>query len=748
MIFSFKNNRFVHLFVRWSIFVVFVTLIALMFPSSVSVESEYTVGAIWTDNDFYAPFSFPIYKDKQEYQHEREIASSKVYPVFEEQNTIAKTSLNSLRKFFSQVSSLFADTTQSSAENIFPINFQENEWKILESLWKAPEKNYSFKKLQRDILLVVNGLYLQGILDISKSNFPKNQQIAVRKKSVEQITPIEKYLDKQEIGKTIEQTFIKEYKKDNDTIALAVKIAAAFTTPNILYQQEQTEKEKFYAMDLVPRTIGTVQENERIIGKDERITESTKQKLNSLRQAKIEQGADINRFTIFIGKLLYVAIISLLGILFLYAFRKRILLNNKKIFLIAGFSLLEIFLAYSITQSSLEASAKFLLVVPMVSMLFTIIFDSRVALYSTLIIALLIAGVCGNDYALAISSLIAGTFAVYTVRDIKKRTQIFRSIAYIFLGYVISIIAIGLERYETISTVLNQILFAGANAIVSPLLAYAILIFLEKTFRIVTDLTLMELADFNHPLLKELSHKAPGTFHHSISVGTLAETAAESIKANSALAKVGAYYHDVGKMLHPSMFIENQLENENNYEHFNTKKSVEIIFSHIQDGIALGKKYKLPDVVLNFIPTHHGTTVMKYFYEQALQSKNENDAIDNVIDENDFRYPGPKPNSKETGIVMLADAVEASTRTIEEPTLQKIEENIDTIVKERLVEGQLDECNLTMKELKTIKESFAKILVGVHHTRIKYPEQKLEEKELEEVVKPKRRRTRKKKESE
>ena len=229
----------------------------------------------------------------------------------------------------------------------------------------------------------------------------------------------------------------------------------------------------------------------------------------------------------------------------------------------------------------------------------------------------------------------------------------------------------------------------------------------------------MELADFNHPLLKKLSTLAPGTFHHSIVMGNLAEAAAESIGANRILARVGCYYHDIGKIVKPEYFVENQIEQKNKHENLNPNISAKVIISHVKDGIELAEKYHLPKEVIDFIPMHHGTTLVSYFYNKA---KNMTDKERETISDYIYRYPGPKPQTKETGIVMIADIIESSTRTIEDPTPSKLEDRIDEIIKKRFIEGELDECDLTLKDLTKIKIAFLKILIGIHHQRIKYPD--------------------------
>ncbi|MCK9408505.1 MAG: HDIG domain-containing metalloprotein [Bacteriovoracaceae bacterium] len=714
---------------KWIILSVFVVLVALMFPQGLAVESAYPSGMIWTENDLYAPFAFPIYKDEREYERERQLAAGKVYKVFEENSATAQEYLDSLQRFFVTLQTIL-DRRKGDEEEIkealinFPVQFVESEWQTLWFLRNAERQSsgkppkYSFDKLHRDVLLVVNGLYLEGIVDVRKSQYRDDELIAKRKKTNEQIVPLNRFLDKYELGKSVQQTFIGGFKSENDTVSIAMKIALTFLMPNVIFQRDQTEREIQFAVDLVPRTVGAVSEGERIIAKRERVTEEIKLKLDSMRKAKEERGAGINVYVTFVGKTLRVFAIMWMLAMYIYLFRKKIYHDNAKLIMISSLFLIVSFIAYLTVQNSTDLPLRYLIIIPAVSMIIAIIFDSRVAFYSTVVISLIVAGIRGNDYAIALSSLVAGAFAIYTVRDIKKRTQIFRSIIYVFLGYAITIVALGLERYESLSVLGDQLLVAGFNAILSPILTYGLLIFMERIFSVSTELTLVDLSDLNHPVLKELSHKAPGSFHHSVSVSTMAESAAQAIGANATLARVGGLYHDIGKLINPDSFVENLLGTENRHRTMSPRKSVRVIAAHIEDGITLARQYKLPQTVIDFIPMHHGTMHVGFFYEKALRQKKSR----SEVNENDFRYPGPKPNSKETAIVMLADGVEASTRAIVEPTVEKIEANIDSLIKLRLLEGELDESNLNLRDLNSIKESFVKILIGIHHSRLRYPE--------------------------
>ena len=380
--------------------------------------------------------------------------------------------------------------------------------------------------------------------------------------------------------------------------------------------------------------------------------------------------------------------------------------------------LLVSFTAFVTTQIETDQSLEYLILVPVASMLLTIVFDSRIGFYSTVVIALIISGIRGNDYILAVTHIAAGGFAAYTVRDIKNRNQIFHSFLFVMLGYLLSIIAFGLERFDSWDVILNSSAYALSNSLLSPALTFGLIIFVEKIFGITTELTLFELTDFNSPLLKKLANNSPGTFAHSMTIGSMVENAASLIGASPILARVGAYYHDIGKTIKPEGFVENQLDNKNIHEEISVKESVELIINHVTKGIELGKEYSLPNEIIDFIPMHHGTMVIDFFYSKAKNLYGKEN-----VDINDYRYPGPKPNSKETALLMLADASESAVRSMIDPDQEKVENYISNLIKIRIEDGQLNESPLTFNDIRIIKESFVSVLLSQHHKRIRYPKQ-------------------------
>ncbi len=713
-----------------------VIVIALLAPSQNQMTIHYDVGTIWTHEDVIAPFSFPIYKDEAEYQKEVKEAVANVKPVFDRiqidshrYDSLAsfitsiqgalrlqmRTEHEKNKKTFAKDSADLHDLLQS-----LPYRFSASDWhRLLVGIYRNPAIIGRLSALIPTMGLIITNAYQAGVIDRPRVNV-LSAVIVVREKNSETPVTLDQVLSLRDVSGQIEQATMSLLNADTSVSQIISTAIAAQVMPNLSYDPVQTQREVNAAIDLVPRTVGFVKENERIIGKHDRITEDIKLRLDSLERALRERTGKADIILQFVGKfLLAFVIIGLLSI-YLFLFRKKIFYNNKMLSLIAVLLIFEALLMYFAFTAQTTLPVEYLVLVPVASMIIAIIFDSRVAFQSTVAVALLVGAAKGNDFGAAFAALSAGALAVYTVRDIKNRTQIFRSLVFIFIGYSIATLAISLQKAEDVSTMLAEFSLIAVNSVLSPIITFGLLIFFEKVFNIATDLTLLELSDFNQPLLRELSQKAPGTFHHSIIVGTLAEKAAEAVGANPILARVGAYYHDIGKALKAEYFIENMMDaDKSKHEWLPPDISVEAVVSHVTEGIELAKRHHLPQRIIDFIPMHHGTTLVAYFYGKALRRP----FAKGDVSEEDYRYDGPKPNSKETAIVMLADSVEAATRSLQDKTSENIEDMINEIVKSRYEEGQLDNTDLTFNDLTKIKTGFLAVMSGIYHKRIEYPKQ-------------------------
>ncbi len=706
---------------RIKLLIVFATVLlsVLMFPQSESIDSDVTVGSVWMRDDLIASMTFEILKEPELYEAEKATAAKNIQPIFLRDNSVVNVTLDSLDrynqyliKYLSGSSTLPPNKTKLSNKTFELFYGMARQQRTTEAAKSGSlKKTFEFSKES------LKNIYQIGLLSLSYTDI-SGDSISIRDGKYENITNKKQYAEPNSANEIIRSYLSAKIGKNSQLIEAIEEYLSNFIRPNLIYSKELTSLAVKNAKDKVPRNIGIVNENERIVAKHDRIKPETKQKIESYRIAKGEEKGFWGKSLQNMGKFLHMLIIVLPLIIYVRLFRRKIYKDNRQILLIACIILFISLLSYLVYQINVSTAVEFLVLVPVASMILTIIYDSRVGFYGTIVTSLVAGGLQGNDYAFALMNIIAGSLAAYTVRDIKNRTQIFRSFLFIFIGYSISIIAFGLERYDSFGQMLSSFAFAATNALISPVITYGLIIFVERFFKMTTELTLLELTDFNRPLLKELAKNAPGTFNHSITMGTLVETTAEAINAHPMLARVGAYYHDIGKILDPESFVENQQSEHNVHEKLKPEQSVKLILNHVKKGIELAEASGLPQEVIDFIPMHHGSMVISFFYSKAKELYGED-----KIDENSYRYPGPKPNTKETALVMLADACESAVRSLNDADAQKIENIISNLINSRIDDGQLDESPLTLADIKKIKESFFGILVGQHHKRIRYPEQ-------------------------
>jgi putative nucleotidyltransferase with HDIG domain len=729
---KFKNDSKLRLL----IFLVAAILIALMFPRGESIESDVAVGSIWIKDDLIATMPFEILKDSETYRKEKLEAESKVHPVFILDHSIKNSVLDSIKKFNNNLVKLFNEqflTKQVPKNTTFLSDESFARLRKISQLENSlsVEKHKSLSTIFNIIIDLTKEIYNEDFLNVKYSEIAKDT-ITIRDGKFENLVPKTKFDDIEKAKKRIERLIFNKVGTDLKLSLIIDEYLVHFIKPTINYSKELTENERRISIDRVSKNIGLVEENERIVAKHDRITPDIKLKIDSYRIAKGEKTGSWGKYLQSFGKLLHILIVLGLISLYVFLFRRKIFEDNSKIFLIAIVYVLISFIAYLVNQLNVNAPVELLILVPAVSMLLTIFFDSRVGFYSTVVVALIVGGLRGNNYELVVMNIFAGGLAAYTVRDMKNRNQIFRSFLFILFGYVISIVAFGMERFDTAENILVQCGFAASNALISPVLTYGLIIFFEKIFNITTELTLLELTDYNTPLLKELAENAQGTFNHSLTLGNMVESAAEKIGANSLLARVGSLYHDIGKTVNPAAFVENQMDNYNIHDTLKPEESAKTIIKHVPDGIKLAEENNLPQEIIDFIPTHHGTLTVSYFYEKAKELYGEEN-----VDIKDYQYPGPKPKTRETAILMIADACESAVRAMAEPTPEKIENVVTNIIRSRLRDEQLEESPLTFLDLTKIKDSFCTTLVALHHKRIRYPKQEELESENKSEVEEK-----------
>jgi cyclic-di-AMP phosphodiesterase PgpH len=711
-----------------------VAVLMLLFAQGLTKDYEYAEGTIWNDDDLIAPFAFPVYRAAGDVEEEQAEAVRATAASFDRLPAASRAVRDSLRRRLAMLvpaldqvlgghrdgktppwradSLTRAHRTDPFTAALHPAHWQQLLGERAAEL-RAGRSRDSLKALAGLCAATADDIYRTGLLDKPRRSLA-HTQLALSNGAVEDLLPVASFIDGSDLRDALRHA-ARARGLDSVRADLVTAFTARLIVPNILYNSTRTQMAIQSAIDRVPRTDGIIKQNERIVSRHERVSPAIKMKLDSYQRALRERSGETASVLQYLGKAGHAAVILLFLVIYLSLFRPRIFGNNSRLFLIALLLLFEAVLARLSFEVALPGPVQYLILVPVASMLITIVFDSRVAFYSTVTAAFLVGALRGNDYSIALASAVAGTLAIYTVRDIKNRTQIFRSLIFVFVGYGAAITVDGLQRALPLSLITSALFYASINAVLSPVITFGALIFIERVFGVSTDLTLLELSDFNHPLLRMLSSRAPGTFHHSVVMGTLAEAAAAAVGANPILARVGAYYHDVGKIVEPETFIENQRGSSTVHDSLSPRQSAARILNHVREGIALAREHRLPSRVIEFIPSHHGTTIVSYFFEKERASAGAE------TPRGDFQYPGPQPSTKETAIVMLADTIEAAARALDEPTVPDIEALIESIVTRRLQDGQLAQSELTFRDLTHIKQSFLNVLIGIHHSRIQYP---------------------------
>lgn len=488
--------------------------------------------------------------------------------------------------------------------------------------------------------------------------------------------------------------------------------------PNYIFDETATRKAKEEAGQKEPPILTTVYRNQKIIGKGEVVTADHIAVLTALGYQRSREP-----YLMVLGIGAFTLGVFYIFRLFLIHYKLKTLEKENQLQLLVLLLLIMLALARLIISIDISAEASiseliaYLIPTSAGAMLVAILLDKRMGMLFSFVISIYLGFLCDGKVIYSAVSFLGSMAGMYGVSRFSQRTDWARSALAIVLVNTWTILSLALMNNSSWTAVFWGVMMGCLNGFISPILAYGSLPILESSFKITTSVSLMELGNPSQPLLKELLLKAPGTYNHSILVGNLAESAADAVGADPILVRVGAYYHDIGKLRRPYFFIENQFGESNPHDKLTSSLSALILNAHVKDGLEIGKKYKLPQKVMDFIGQHHGTSIMGYFYHKALEEAGNMDQVN----ESDFRYPGPKPQSKETALVMLADSVEAAVRSMH-VTGDKLEFAVKKLIQDKLQDGQLEDSNLTLSDLKHITTAFTQVLNGIYHSRIEYPE--------------------------
>ena len=735
--------------IRWAIGIGLTLIVAVLFPSAHTMAlSGYSAGSLWTGEDVNAPFSFPVYKDMPRYRSDVRKALESLYPVYLPDTSARETSLATLRSQWDRMTKLLTLARQDSLDDQLLLDsakqlaLTKEEWSALtafahdnKSQKQIEKSNAQLDEIEMFLGKSIGDLESSALITLATNEeaaasnahffslrFHANEESVLLRDSLMPLAgAVNRIYGK--LDERLKSDRAKFGAGDASLLHPLARIVGNAVRPTVKFDPQLTEESRTAIIDRVPRTDGIVAEGQRIIAKGEIITPAMKSSLESLSQARLDRGGVVAELARITGTIGHAGLIILLLVLYLKFIRRRIYKDNGQLLLMALVILFPAVLAYFSVRVQVDFPLQYFILIPVASMLLTVLFDSRTGFYGTVIVALIVAGIRGNDYSIALAGLCAGAFAAYTVRDLRNRAQLFTSIAYVFIGYLISITALSLEAATPLKEVGFALLAALGNSLISPVITLGVLFAIENVFDTVSDLRLSEFDNINHPLLRELALRAPGTYQHTMLVAQLTENAAIAIGANALLAKIGAYFHDVGKLAEPTVFVENQGgENANVHEALTPLESAERIRAHVTQGIELARAHNLPGRVIDFIPMHHGTLPISFFYQRAVM---ESASGPDTINEQDFHYPGPSPNTKETAILMLADAAEAIARSLaatgQDMTPEAIDASIEQLIRTRFDQKQLDHCDITVRDLMVIRGVFSHLLSGLYHARIQYP---------------------------
>jgi len=674
----YKNHSLIY---KILLFIATILLIVYVFPKSGKFKYSFEKGKPWQSENLYAPFDFAIKKSNEELQEEEDRITNTVSVYFNVDSTVINAARTS---FDDQFQSHFSD---SISEEIRADLYAKGV-SILEAVYNKGvlDKLYSYDE-ERPVVLVTQRNQIGTTL---YSNFIKSEDLRV---FIEQKIAENGLLDQQ-----------------SDFISIFFEVIR----PNVSLDSELSTNVLQEELDKISAVRGSIAKETLIISKGEVVVG---EKYNILRSLQLEyesqEWGEYNFYWIVTAYTMLVALALLMLLLFLKNYRYEIYKNNTKV----TFIFFNILFVILLTTFTVNFNSEFLYVVPIciLPLILKAFFDARTGLFAHVITVLLLGFIVPNNYEYMFLQIIAGIVTILTVSELYKRVNLFISVAQITMIYIVAYFAFFVIHEGSIEginwdTFLLFVLCGLATLFVLPLI-YAY----EKLFGLVSDVSLLELSNTNSKLLKELSNKAPGTFHHSLNVANLAEASANEIGANAMLVRVGALYHDIGKMKNPTYFTENQSTGINPHDELSATESASIIINHVIDGIELAKKHNLPDRIIDFIRTHHGTNLVYYFFSKAKDTSD-------VVDEEKFRYPGPRPFSRETSILMMCDSVEAASKSLKEPTSTKINAFVENIISKQMDDDQFLNADITFKEIEAVKKVLKQKLANIYHLRIEYPE--------------------------
>jgi putative nucleotidyltransferase with HDIG domain len=680
---------------KFALILATILLIVIALPKETQFNYTYQEGKPWAFENLMAPFDFAINKSEAELNDERAEVMRNSQPFYRYEEKILERKLKS-----------FSDELDDVWAKRFII--QKVHPREMAQLEKS-------KALQREIgMNILNRVYKKGIILINDRALRNRQDdvITTIHNNRAEEHRLNEFFTIQTAYEFINSELEKISQSDHELLSPILENALSH---NLVYDDEATRKWTKQALDRISISRGLVQKDEVVILKGEVVDEIKFQKLESLKhEMKSQEFSQSSRWMLFSGHFILVSLALGMLILFLYQFRKEIFDDNSRILLLMLLILLVTYMF--LWARKLNMFDMYLVPVCILPVIVRAFYDTRTALFTHIITLLIIGFEAPAGFEFMFIQTIAGMVAIFSIVSMSRRVQFFISILMIFISYSVSFIGVTIIHEANFRSIdwMNLKWFLG-NSIIT-LFAFPLIFIFEKSFGFLSDVSLMELSDSNAPLLRELSLKAPGTFQHSLQVANLAEAAIFHIGGNPLLVRAGAMYHDIGKVDMPMYFIENQNSISNPHDDLTFEESARIIKSHVIRGIEKAKKHSIPEPIIDFIRTHHGTSLLQYFYQSFLKNFPEQ-----VPNEDVFRYPGPLPFSRESAVLMMADSVEAASRSLQNPDANAINDLVDSVIDTQMEQNQYDNSPVTLRDLTEIRKIFKKMLISIYHARIEYP---------------------------
>jgi cyclic-di-AMP phosphodiesterase PgpH len=704
-----KNNSKTGVII--SLFVVAFVLLAYMMPHERKFTYEFKKDSPWREENLVAPFNFAILKEDSVYKSEVDSVLADLKYFFNFDAFIFSQNLNTFRDAFSKEWIAY-----SMAEFKIP---SEDEY--LNSAKYLPYRNLQ-NYMDKFIFSLLEKVYLKGVVEIPEGNetIKTSSRLILLRGNIAEDIELSDLMTSKSAYEYVRSKLFEELGENKNYYLLSYQKffekfeIDRFISPNVFYDTVASERERNLRLSEVSMKKGMIQQGELIVAKGEIITAEIYQILQSLKAAYSDTQANVNVFLVLAGKLIFILFTLFLIFMFLYNFRREVLRDLVKTAFILFMIVFMVFIARA--YSTLDKKWFYIIPFTILPIILRTFFDERIAVFVHVFTTMIIGIIAPNSYEFIVLNLFAGIVAIFSLTNLYRRSRFFLSAITVVLTYCIIYIGLHLIREGSLQN-LNTDYFTsfGINGVLI-LISFLLIYVFEKTFGFLSDTTLMEISDTNQPLLRNMAEIAPGTFQHSLQVATLSEDAIHQIGGNPLLVRAGALYHDIGKMHDPIYYIENQTSGINPHDNLEFEESAKTIVNHVAIGLEFAKKNNLPKTIIDFIRTHHGTSTVQYFYKSYIKKYPAQE-----VDLKKFSYPGPKPFTKEQAILMMADSVEAASRSLSEFSAQNISEMVEKVINLQLTEGQFEEAPITFREIKTVKDVFKNRLRNIYHARISYP---------------------------